>query len=252
MAAKQFGTHRLSGTVGDVTYSHTKKGFKARQRTPVSMSERMSAQNFQAWRDHTTEFGNVTKEARILRSAFTELNWNITNKSLLQQAVKQMNVIRKTDTISPRGQRLASNGDLSLLIGFDFTGNGSIDHALSGGFSSSFDRVTGVGSVTIGEMIPKQRLGAPPNATHFLLSLGLSSINFQTEEIVKKLATTAKLPLNEDPLAAIILSETVEANSTDPVFIALKLEYFTELNGHFYPIMSNTFMNCTVIDVDQG
>jgi hypothetical protein len=27
MAAKQFGTHRLSGTVGDVTYAQTKKGF---------------------------------------------------------------------------------------------------------------------------------------------------------------------------------------------------------------------------------
>ncbi|MDZ4072953.1 MAG: hypothetical protein U1C70_14115 [Sediminibacterium sp.] len=252
MAAKQFGTHRLSGTVGDVTYSHTKSGFKARQKSKVNMAERQSGQQFQAWRDHTSEFGIMTTEARIFRNAFTDLNWNIKNKSLIQQTVKLMNEIRKTDTTNLRGQRRASFGDLSMLEGFDFTGSGSIDTAINGGYSSAFNRLTGVVIATIQQMIPKQRLNVPPNATHFMFTLAAAALNFETEEVSKVLVSTQKLLIDDEVLAETVLTETLPANSTDPVVIALKLEYFTEINEHFYPLMSNSSINSTVIRVDQG
>lgn len=251
MAAKQFGTHKLSGTVGDVTYSHTKSGFKARQKSKVNIAERQSGAQFQAWRDHTSEFGMMTKEAKIFRLAFTDLNWNVKNKSLVQQTTKLMNEIRKTDSTNLRGQRRASFGDLSLLTGFDFTGNGSIDLALNGGYTAVFNRLTGELTATIHEMIPNQRLTTPAKASHFVLTLGAASINFDTEEIHKVQISSPKLLLDDEVLAAMTLTETLPPNSTDPVIIALKLEFYNEVNGHFYPVMNNSAINSTVIGVDQ-
>jgi len=251
MAAKQFGTHRLSGTVGDVTYSQTKSGFKARQRTKVNMADRMTGQQFQSWRDQLSEFGMVAGEAKLFRNAFVDLNWNIKNKSLVQQTVQLMNEIRKTDTVNPRGQRHPSAGDLSLLTGFDFTGSGSIDHAINGGYSSSFNRLTGVAVATIQQMIPRQRLSAPAQATHFMLTLAASSVNFDTEEISKVMVSTPKLLIDDEVLPETVLTETLPANRTVPVILVLKLEYFSELNGHFYPLISNASINSTVIRVDQ-
>lgn len=252
MAAKQFGTHRLTGTVGDVTYAQTKRGFIARERTKVNMAERKTAQNFQSWRDHTAEFGIMIKEAKTFRSAFTDLNWNVKNKGIVQQTMKLMNQIRKTDTVSLRGQRCASKGDLSLLTGFDFTGNGSIETALNGGYTASFDRVTGEVQVVVDEMIAGQRLAAPPNATHYMISLAAASINFETDSINKALVSSAKILISQDLVPATTLTAPLPPNSTDPVFIALKLEYFNELNGNTYPVMSNASINSTVISVDQG
>lgn len=251
MAAKQFGTHRLSGTVGDVTYAQTKKGFTARERTKVNLAERMTAQNFQSWRDHTAEFGVMIKEAKTFRSAFTDLNWNVKNKGLVQQTMKLMNQIRKTDTVSLRGQRRASKGDLSLLMGFDFTGNGSIETALNGGYTASFDRITGEVQVVIDAMIAGQRLAAPSSATHYMVSLAAAAINFESESISKAMVSTEKILINQDLVPATTLNAPLPPNSTDTVFIALKLEYFTELNGSTYPVMSNSSINSTVIGVDQ-
>lgn len=252
MPAKQFGTHRLTGTVGDVTYAHTKKGFLAREKTKVNMAERKTAKNFQAWRDHTAEFQVMIKEAKIFRSAFTDLNWNVKNKGIVQQTMKLMNQIRKTDMVSPRGQRRASKGDLSLLSNFDFTGNGTIDTALSGGYTASFDRVTGEVQVVLDEMIAGQRLSAPPNSTHYMVSLAAVAINFETESISKVLVSSAKILINQDLVPATTLTAPLPPNSTDPVFIALKLEYFIEVNGNTHPVMSNAAISSTVIGVDQG
>lgn len=252
MAAKQFGTHRLTGTVGDVTYAQTKKGFIARERTKVNMEERKTAQNFQSWRDHTAEFGVMIKEAKAFRSAFTDLNWNVKNKGLVQQTMKMMNQVRKTDSVSLRGQRRASKGDLSLLSGFDFTGNGSIETALNGGYTASFDRATGEVQVVVEAMIAGQRLATPPNATHYMVSLAAAAINFETESISKALVSSAKILISQDLVPATSLTASLPNNSTDPVFIALKLEYFTEVNGNTYPVMNNASISSTVIGVDQG
>ena len=252
MAAKQYGTHKLSGTIGDVTYSQTKTGFKARQKTKVNMTERMSGLQFQSWRDQLSEFGIIAGEAKIFRNAFVDLNWNIKNKSLVQQTVQLMNVIRKTDSVNLRGQRRPSAGDLNLLIGFDFTGSSSIDQAINGGYTSSFDRATGEASATIHQMVPSQRLSAPPQATHFMFTLAASSINFDTEEISRVMVSSSKFLIDEELLPETVLSETLPANSTDPVILVLKLEYFSEINGHSYPLMNNASISSTVIRVDQG
>lgn len=106
--------------------------------------------------------------------------------------------------------------------------------------------------VNIRQMIPGQRLSAPAQATHFMLTLAASSVNFETEEISKVMVSTPRLLIDDEVLPETVLTETLPANSTDPVILVLKLEYFSELNGHFYPLISNASINSTVIRVDQG
>lgn len=251
MAAKQFGTHQLSGTLGGITYSHTKSGFKAREKTRVNMADRLYGPQYQAWRDHSSEFRIIAKEARIFRKAFMDLNWNIKNKTLLQQTIQLMNIIRKTDSINPRGQRRASAGDLNLLTGFDFTGISNISNAMMENYAASFNRTTGEATTTIKPMIPKRCLNAPAKATHFILTLAAAAINFETESISKMMVSTPKLLIDHEALPATILTATLAPNVTDTVLLVLKLEYETEINGTFYPIISNTDISSTVVLVEQ-
>jgi hypothetical protein len=251
MAAKQYGTHSLSGTLGDVTYSQTKAGFRAKQRTRVNMTERMTGAKFQAWRDHTSEFGLVLKEAKILRNAFMDLNWNVDNKSLVQQTVQIMNKIRKTDAVNERGQRRPSTGDLSLLKDFDFSGISNVNQIIKGGFTTTFDRSTGVALVTIKEMVPKELLSAPATASHFMLTLAVASVNFETGEVNKRMISTPKLLIDGNTLPETVLTETHPAIGTDPVIIVLKMEYYSHVNGKFLSIMGNADISSTIIHVDQ-
>jgi len=252
MAAKQFGTHKLSGTLGDITYSHTKSGFKAREKTRVNMADRMYAPQYQAWRDHSAEFRIIAKEARIFRKAFMELNWNIKNKSLLQQTIQLMNEIRKTDSTNPRGQRRASAGELHLLTGFDFTGISNISNAMMENYEAAFNRTTGEATTTIKSMIPKRCLNAPAKATHFILTLAAAAINFETEAINRMMVSTPRLLVDHEILPATTLTITLPPNGTDTVLLVLKLEYETEINGIFYPLMNNMDISSTVILVDQS
>jgi hypothetical protein len=252
MAAKQFGTHRLSGTLGGITYSHTKSGFKAREKTRVNMADRMYGPQYQAWRDHASEFRIIAKEAKIFRKAFMDLNWNIKNKSLLQETIQLMNIIRKTDSINPRGQRRASAGELNLLTGFDFTGISNINNTLMDNYAASFNRITGEATTTIKPMIPKRCLNAPAKATHFILTLAAAAINFETEVINKVMVSTPKLLIDHETLPESALVETLTVNGTEPVLLVLKLEYYTEINSIFYPLISNADISCTVILVDRA
>ena len=216
------------------------------------MADRMYAPQYQAWRDHSSEFRIIAKEARIFRKAFMDLNWNIKNKSLLQQTIQLMNEIRKTDSINPRGQRRASAGELHLLTGFDFTGISTIYNVMMENYKASFNKTTGEATTIIKSMIPKRCLNAPAKATHFILTLAAAAINFETEAINKLMVSTPKLPIDHETLPETVLTVTLPPNGTDTVLLVLKLEYETKINGIFYPLISNTDISSTVILVDQS
>ena len=90
------------------------------------------------------------------------------------------------------------------------------------------------------------------NHVAYVSQFNLYMENFETGEISKVMVSTEKLWIDNEVLPETVLTETLPANSTDPVVIALKLEYFTEINGHYYPLMSTASINSTVIRVDQG
>lgn len=57
-----------------------------------------------------------------------------------------------------------------------------------------------------------------------------------------------------DGTATAVISQTnaVTANSTKPLFLALGIEFYQEINGQMYPLKNGAFNPLSIAKVDSG
>ncbi len=60
---------------------------------------------------------------------------------------------------------------------------------------------------------------------------------------------TAVLPWDSAATAVITLVNTVTANSTHPLFLALGIEFYQEVNGQMYPLKNGAFNPLSLVKV---
>jgi hypothetical protein len=54
------------------------------------------------------------------------------------------------------------------------------------------------------------------------------------------------------PTATITLTSTVTPGSTNPMFLALGIEFYQEINGQMYPLKNGAFNPLAIVKVDTG
>ena len=62
--------------------------------------------------------------------------------------------------------------------------------------------------------------------------------------------STAVLPWDTNATAVIDLENTVTAASTHPLFLALGIEFYQEVNGQMYPLKNGSFNALALVKVD--
>jgi hypothetical protein len=165
---------------------------------------------------------------------------------MVSRLTRDMLRVIQADTINVRGKRRIIDGDLNLLAGFDFNSNGRLSTTLAAPFTPVIDRVSGTLSISVPSFVPDRMLQVPEGASHYRISSAGAAVDFEQKKHAAEVQHTAILPWNGSAAAAVLLTHTLPAGSTLPLFVAMGIEFYQEMNGGLYPLKDAGF-NCLAL-----
>jgi len=239
--ARQKGIIKLKGTIGDITFYKTQDGHLAREKGGIDASRIASDPAFQRTRENGSEFGRAGKAGKLLRTALRPLLINSADGRMVSRLTQAMVKVIQADLVSDRGLRNVIDGEAELLFGFEFNIRGKLGTSLFAPFVATIDRVAGEISVDIASFIPANMIAAPSGTTHFKIISGGAEVDFEAETFVVATSETAILPWDTTPTAVINQVNAVTAASTKPLFLALGVEFYQQINGTMYPLKNGAF-----------
>jgi hypothetical protein len=247
--AKQKGAHRLTGTIGELTYYKSKNGYIVRETSPLSAERLATDPAFARTRENMSEFGHAGKSGKYLRGAFRSLIQNAKDSTLVGRLTKEIMRVIKTDSVSPRGQRNLTEADTAMLQGFDFNNDAKLQATIFAPFDATINRVTGAATVAIPPFVPVNEVVAPSGATHYKIVSTAAEIDFATGTTVTDSQLSGTLPLDAAPTVAINLANALTPNSTHTLFLVLGIQFFQEVNGVFYSLRNGAFNALSIVKV---
>ena len=251
--ARQKGIIKLKGTIGGITFYKTSQdGHLAREKGGIEKSRIESDPAFQRTRENGSEFGRAGKAGKLLRTALRALLLNSADGRMVSRLTKEMVKVIQADTTSERGLRNVIDGEAELLVGFEFNIRGKLGTSLFAPFTTAIDRVSGEITVDIPSFVPVNMIAAPSGTTHFKIISGGAEIDFEVETFVVETSETAILPWDATATAAIAHTNAVTPASTKPLFLALGIEFYQEVNGQMYPLKNGAFNPLSITKVDSG
>jgi hypothetical protein len=250
--ARQKGIIKLKGTIGDITFYKTQDGHLAREKGGIDASRIASDPAFQRTRENGSEFGRAGKAGKLLRTAFRPLLLNSADGRMVSRLTQRMMKVIQADLVSIRGLRNVIDGEAELLFGFEFNIRGKLGTSLFAPFVATIDRVAGETKVDLVSFIPANMIAAPSGTTHFKIISGGAEVDFETETFVVSSSETAILPWNNTATASINQVNAVTPASTKPLFLAVGVEFYQEINGQMYPLKNGAFNPLSLAKVDGG
>jgi hypothetical protein len=155
----------------------------------------------------------------------------------------------QADATNTRGQRNVIDGEAELLSGFEFNSNGRLGGTLYAPYTPAIDRVTGALTVNIPAFVPINMVAAPAGATHFKIVMAGAEVIFEADQFVNGSAASEQLPLDATPTAELNLSVNVTANSTNPLFVVLGIEFYQQVNGALYSLKNGAYNALAIVMV---
>jgi hypothetical protein len=247
--ARQKGIIKLKGTIGDITFYKTQDGHLAREKGGIDASRIASDPAFQRTRENGSEFGRAGKAGKILRTSLRALLINSADGRMVSRLTQKMVKVIQADTVSVRGLRNVIDGEAELLQGFEFNIRGKLGTSLFAPFVGTIDRVAGTISVDIAPFIPANMIAAPSGTTHFKIISAGAEVDFEAETFVEAHTETAILPWDTDVTVAISQENAVTAASIKPLFLALGVEFYQEVNGQMYPLKNGAYNPLALVTV---
>ena len=250
--ARQKGIIKLKGTIGDITFYKTQDGHLAREKGGIDANRIATDPAFQRTRENGSEFGRAGKAGKVLRTALRVLLLNSADSRMVSRLTQSMVKVIQADAVNERGLRNVIDGEAELLAGFEFNIRGKLGTSLFAPYTGSIDRVTGAITVDIPSFIPSNMIAAPGGTTHFkIISAGVE-VDFENETFVEQHSETAILAWDAIATPVINQVNTVTPNSTKPLFLALGLEFYQQVNGSMYSLKNGSYNPLALIQVNGG
>ncbi|OAZ02868.1 hypothetical protein [Flavobacterium succinicans] len=247
--AKQNGIIKLKGTIGDITFYKTKDGHLAREKGGVDANRIANDPAFQRTRENGSEFGRAGKAGKMLRMALRQVLINSSDGRMVSRLTQSMTKVIQADATNPRGLRNVIDGEAELLTGFEFNIGGKLGTTLFAPFVGTIDRVSGDIGLTLAPFVPITMIAAPAGTTHFKIISAGAAIDFEAEKFEVATSETAVLPWDATLTAPINQDNSVSANSANPLFLALGVEFYQEVNGQMYPLKNGAYNPLSLVQV---
>jgi hypothetical protein len=250
--AKQKGIIKLDGTISDITFLKTKDGYIAKEKSSISGARIASDPAFQRTRENGAEFGRAGKAGKLLRHALRAFLQNASDGRMVSRLTKEMLRVIRADATSARGLRNVIDGEAEMLEGFDFNIEARFSTCFYAPFTAAVDRFSGIASLQVPSFIPAQMVAAPAGTTHYQLSVVAALVDFELQSFVIDTEVPVSQPWDATATAALAISLNVTPASTHPIFIALGVSFFQEVNGVQYPLRSGAFNAMALVKVNGG
>ena len=250
--ARQKGIIKLKGTIGDITFYKTQDGHLAREKGGIDANRIKNDPAFQRTRENGSEFGRAGNAGKILRTALRGLLLNSADGRMVSRLTQQMVKVIQADVTSVRGLRNVIDGEAELLAGFEFNIRGKLGTSLFAPFVAGIDRVSGDITVDLDSFVPINMIAAPSGTTHYKIISAGAEIDFENETFVEAHSQSDILPWDAVDTAPINQVNTVTPASTKPLFMALGIEFYQEVNGQMYPLKNGAYNPLALVKVDGG
>lgn len=248
--ARQKGLIKLKGTIGGITFYKTSQdGHLAREKGGIEKERIMNDPAFQRTRENGSEFGRAGKAGKTLRVALRALLINSTDGRMTSRLHKAMMKVIQADLVNERGLRNVIDGEAELLEGFEFNARGKLGTSLFAPYTAAIDRVSGELTVDIPPFIPSNMIVAPSGTTHYKIISGGADIDFENEVFMEATSSTAILPWDSVATVAVAHTNQVTAASVKPLFLALGIEFYQEVNAQMYPLKNGAFNPLALVKV---
>ena len=247
--ARQTGLIKLKGSIGNVTFYSTVAGDLARQKGGVDAERIATDPAFQRTRENGSEFGRAGQAARLLYTAFRGLIAETSDSYMYGRLVREFMKVIKADATNARGQRNVIDGEAELLKGFEFNTRGRLKTTFYAPFTANIDRAAGTATVDIPAFVPATRIVAPAGATHYRINAAATEVDFEGEAFADGLVSSAELVIDRTPTAPLNMAITLPAASTKPLFLALGIEFFQQVNGQLYNLHNGAHNSTALINV---
>lgn len=247
--ARQKGIIKLDGTIGDITFYKSQDGYLAREKGGVSADRIANDPVFERTRENGAEFGRAGKGGKLLRNAIRALLQNTSDSKMVSRLTTEMVKVIQEDVTNPRGLRNVIDGEAELLQGFEFNINGKTGNTIYAPYTATIDRVVGTLTVDIPAFVPINMIAAPGGSTHFKFVSAGAEIDFENETFIMDSSESLILPWDATATAVINLANTVTANSTHPLFLALGIEFYQQVNGQMYTLKNGGYNALALVKV---
>lgn len=248
--ARQTGIIKIKGKLDDLSFYKTKDGDLVRRKGGVDGDTIANSPNFQRTRENNSEFGRAASGGKLVRVAFNAILQSINNSRLVSELTQKMMEVVKADSNSVRGQRNVIDGEIDLLLGFNFNSRVKLSNVLYFAIQSALDRATGKLTYQLPAFNPQIDVIPPAGATHLRLTMAASALGFATETFNTDIQSVAPIPLTGGPVAAQNVETDIPVATTLPVVGIVLVEFLQQVNTVLYPLKNGSYNAMQVVVAD--
>ncbi len=203
---------------------------------------------FAGSRRSSKQFGIAAKASKIMRESLAHLLESTPQKNMhnrLSHIVAKMIREKSPDQTASHLNLLPWRS----LRGFEFNDQKSLHILLAHAHQLVFNRTKDRAVININGFSSSSAIRSLKEATHLRIMAGLASIDFEKQQ--KKVDYTASdyLPVYKNNETNVRLSLELFSHAANPVFIALGIVCFQELNGEIYELKNQRFQALQIIEV---
>jgi hypothetical protein len=240
----------LQGTLGNLSFYRSRDGRTMVRRKGGADANRIASDPlFQRTRENNEEFKRAANAGKLLRNAFRSLITNKADYLMVPRLTGLMKKIIQSDKINDRGMRQVMDGDLKLLRGFEFNINSQFANRFNAPYQVLTDQGAGQLEVIFPSFIPQQMITLPGSATHFKIISGGAAIDFENNSSEWDVKTTPCMSIDNFPTNDISLNTSVTPNTKQPLFAALGIEFYQEVNGKLFELSASSFNSVMIAEV---
>ena len=248
----QKGALKLRGSHGDFTFTETTDGFKwKKKRIAVTMDRINSDPDLAKVKANITEFSRAGKGVKLLREIFKgELKFAKDRRLTSRMQTRMLQVV-KSDPVNDRGERLITEGNLSILERLELNGNAELIRSLPVEMAKSYDRPSGKIEISCPSFVPAVTLVRAPNVTHFMLICAAAEVDFENGTYRYVHAETVYIPVDNATIPPVVLNTALAPASALPVFVVAGIRYAEIVNGFTHPESNGEFNALSLVLVDK-
>jgi len=246
--AKQTGSIKLKGTIGDINYYKSNNGgHLARAAGGGFQKGSMHKESMVRTLENATEFGRCSKTKRVFRIALAPFLCVRKDGELHGRMMQLFTKIKDLDFVNSRGNRCVGRGvetpsGIQLLENFAFTPSCIISEVLAASLHYDFDSRTL--SVTNFDI---KNVDFPAGATHIALTLGLLHFDFDT--LGYQLRNSVPLYIDKDYSATSFEMQTDLPEMEGTAVAVLGVKFYQKVESTYYLFKSANAIGVEVLGV---
>ncbi|NII28645.1 hypothetical protein HB364_26415 [Pseudoflavitalea sp. X16] len=227
--AKVISPFQIRGSIGDLTFFVNEFGQQVKAKSGPTEWHIKNKGSFKNAHRTAAEWKRATAAAQRLRVAMGSLLDGVKNMRLSGRMIAQMLKVIQADPVHDWGEREIEAGDPSVLTGFEFNHNLSLDDALPLNVENCYTVDAGKVSLQIPAFRLRKKKVLPPKATHYRLVSCMLTVDFDNRR--------SRQDKQESPLLAMgrqsgapFCPEHVLASDAPGCFWLLGIKFYTMEN----------------------